>query len=131
MRLSTGRTSASFGWSNSTNFTLGMRLMLLSFILLKFSNTVNLSFAFESEVKISVEPESQSSECYLSTLVRLLLIDALSHKFLFTISFFEFFLEFELPSTSFASHMLLKHCKKLKAKIPEPCLFGWSLLPFR
>ena len=48
---------------------------------------MNLPFALESEVslesKLSVEPESQSSECDLSTLLQLLLIVPLSHKFLF------------------------------------------------
>ena len=108
-----------------------MRFMFFSFIFLKSSNTVNLTFTLESEVKLSVEPESQSSVCDLSTLLRLLLIVALLQNFLFTISFFEFFSGLELPSTLFTSHVLLKYCKKLKAKIPEPFLFGWSLLPFR
>ena len=57
----------------------------LSFIFRKYSKTVNLPFALESEVKLSVEPESKSSECDLSTLLRILLVVALSYKFLFAI----------------------------------------------
>ena len=68
-----------------------MPFMFLSFIFLKCSKTVNLPFALESEVKLSVAPELQSSECDLSTLLRLLLIVAVSRKFLFTIWFFDFF----------------------------------------
>ena len=69
---------------------------VFEFYFFKCSETVNLPFALESEVELSVEPESQSSECDLSTLLRLLLIVALSRKLLFTISFLDFFSEFEL-----------------------------------
>ena len=46
-----------------------MRFMFSSFIFLKCSKTVNLLFALESEIKLSVESESQSSERDLSTLL--------------------------------------------------------------
>ena len=39
-----------------------MRFMFSSFIFLKCSKTVNLLFALESEIKLSVESESQSSD---------------------------------------------------------------------
>ena len=85
-----------------------MRFMFSSFIFLQCSKTVNLPFALKSEVKLSVESESQSSECDLSTLLHILLIVALPPKFLFTIPFFEFFSELKLLSTLFTSHVLLK-----------------------
>ena len=109
----------------------GDAIYVFEFYFFRCSKTVNLPFALESEVKLSVEPESQSSECDLSILLRLLFRVALSHKLLFTISFSKFFAGFELLATLFTSHVLLKYCRKLKAKIPELFLFGWSLLPFR
>ena len=89
-------------------YFLNCQFISLSFIFLKFSKTVNLVFALESEIKLSVEPESQSSECDLSTLLRLLLIVALPHKFLSPISFFEFL---KLLSILYTSHVLLRYCK--------------------
>ena len=42
-----------------------MPFIFFSFISYKCSKIVDLPFALESEVKLSAEPESQSSECDL------------------------------------------------------------------
>ena len=95
----------------------------------KCSETVNLPFNLE--VKLSVEPKSQSSEFDLLTLLQLWLIVALSHKSLFTISVFDFFFRIRITIYIIYNSCVIKYCKKIKTKITEPLLFGWSLLPFR
>ena len=82
-----------------------MRFMFSSFIFLQCSKAMNLPFAVEFEVKLSVESESQLIIAHSCAMTQIFI--------------YNFNLQFELLSTLFTSHVMLKYCKKLKAKIPE------------